>query len=912
MKKLIATWRNFFDVRPGEYGRTVFMSLYLLFVLFSYYILKSASEAMFLNKFDIDKLPNLYILMAVFGGGLAVGYSKLAARTSLKVAVFCTMSGSILCLFGMWYPLHAHNETIIYVFAVWVRLFSVVTVTQGWLVASNLFNPREAKRVYGLLGMGMVVGAAAGGEFTTRTVKLIGTSNLLFASAALVALAYVAFLIAVSRPGVSLARVKGGEADEGNFSFKDVATDIGRSRHLQMLVALMTMQFIVDTLIDYQFKAMAKQAYQGNDLTAFLGRFYGRYLNLTEIVLQFFFTTAIVRRIGVGGTLQVMPVSLTAASLFTFASPSVLSASLARLVEASTRYTLSRTGTELFYMPLPKELRNRIKAFIDIFVDRAARGISALMLIAFAKMAIGIRGIAMLTIAVTIPWIILTIRAHRVYVRTIRRRLEARRLDLDAVRVTVEDADTIRLLENTATAQNPRQAAYALSMLNEAAGYQIEPLLSRLSGSDFPEVRAEVYSIALSHHLDSLIPRAQEEIRSGSSPAVVRQATVYLLGVSPDRRRLASELLERDDGAIQEGLIEALARQPELAADSISHEWIGRAAREPEWRRRVLAAKTIAVVGDQGTEALHLLLNDEDPRVAAAACPAAGQLRNRAYILSLAKHLASPRVRGDAILALAGYGPGIAGTLGDMLHDEKLPLPVRANIPRVLRNIPHQRSVDVLMTVHTHPELPVRRAALKALNSLRETAPGLDYTDALITQHILTEAQHYYELHATLAAFRKHREEPRGAVSLLVRTLEERSRQTLERVFRLLGLRYPTREMYWTYLALTGQDKDKRAAAVELLDNVLDQDLKRVLLPMLETPERMLERGTALFGIEMEDEETVLRGLVRSQDGWVVACAMAAAAELKLRDLARDIAEVAVSSTPEIANVARSAEAALG
>ncbi len=65
MQKVAEVWRNLFDIRPGEYRRTIFMSLYLLFVLFAYYVLKSASEAMFLNKFDIDKLPNLYILMAI-------------------------------------------------------------------------------------------------------------------------------------------------------------------------------------------------------------------------------------------------------------------------------------------------------------------------------------------------------------------------------------------------------------------------------------------------------------------------------------------------------------------------------------------------------------------------------------------------------------------------------------------------------------------------------------------------------------------------------------------------------------------------------------------------------------------------------------------------------------------------------
>ena len=79
------------------------MFAYLLFVLFAYYILKPVSRAMFLNKFDIDKLPWLYVLIAAFGGVLAYFYSKLAARSSLRLAVFWTMSLSVASLAAMWW-----------------------------------------------------------------------------------------------------------------------------------------------------------------------------------------------------------------------------------------------------------------------------------------------------------------------------------------------------------------------------------------------------------------------------------------------------------------------------------------------------------------------------------------------------------------------------------------------------------------------------------------------------------------------------------------------------------------------------------------------------------------------------------------------------------------------------------------
>jgi hypothetical protein len=203
--------------------------------------------------------------------------------------------------------------------------------------------------------------------------------------------------------------------------------------------------------------------------------------------------------------MQVMPISLGVASLATFAAPTVVTASLARLIEASTRYTLARTGNELFYMPLPLEMRNRIKAFVDIFMDRAARGVAGLLLLLFVKWSIGVRGIALVTFALAVPWVFRTILAQREYVSTIRRRLEGRRLDLEGARIQVQDAETVRLLEIAAAGGSPRQAAYAVSLLADAPGYDATSLLERLAGSPHVEVRAQIYALARRHRSTALL-----------------------------------------------------------------------------------------------------------------------------------------------------------------------------------------------------------------------------------------------------------------------------------------------------------------------------------------------------------------------------------------------------------------------
>jgi len=275
------------------------------------------------------------------------------------------------------------------------------------------------------------------------------------------------------------------------------------------------------------------------------------------------------------------------------------------------------------------------------------------------------------------------------------------------------------------------------------------------------------------------------------------------------------------------------------------------------------------------------------------------------------ERLGEARLRGPVVEALAAYGPPVCGALGDLLEDETVPAAIRRQIPRVLKRIPDQRSVDVLLRSSAHRDLSLRATALKALNHLRESVPRLNFDDTFVTERIYGEARTYFELGAALAPLRNGAG-PRGsATGLLIRTLEERLQQTLERLFRLLGLRYPPKEIYSTYRVLADRRAQETATAIEFLDNLLERPLKRVLLPLLDAPEHLPERAVDLYGLRIATPEEALRDLIATHDPWLVACSMASAAELRLRGLAKDIALAAERAEPQVEEVARSARAVL-
>jgi ATP/ADP translocase len=70
---------------------------------------------------------------------------------------------------------------------------------------------------------------------------------------------------------------------------------------------------------------------------------------------------------------------------------------------------------ELLYLPLPVELRNRTKVFVDA-IDRAGRGMAGILLAVILAAGLrDIRMVAILTIGFAIVWMVLARVAHHEY-----------------------------------------------------------------------------------------------------------------------------------------------------------------------------------------------------------------------------------------------------------------------------------------------------------------------------------------------------------------------------------------------------------------------------------------------------------------------------------------------------------------
>jgi hypothetical protein len=112
----------------------------------------------------------------------------------------------------------------------------------------------------------------------------------------------------------------------------------------------------------------------------------------------------------------------------------------------------------------------------------------------------------------------------------------------------------------------------------------------------------------------------------------------------------------------------------------------------------------------------------------------------------------------------------------------------------------------------------------------------------------------------------------------------------MERLFRLLGLRYSPDGIHNSYAAIQSGDPERVTPAYDCLDSLLERDLKRLVMAPLDSLER----------IAMHARDLLLAG-----DSWRAVCAISTAAEWKLRGLAAEIALVTERGERETVAVAR-------
>ncbi len=650
------------------------------------------------------------------------------------------------------------------------------------------------------------------------------------------------------------------------------------------MVVFILLIMITSQLADWQINDAVQRAFSGvprEQQHARIDEFFASfnfYTNIVGIALQILATGIVVRRFGIWAATLFLPSAVLVSSVGVLIAPTLLMTVLVEGSDSVFRYSLNRAGLELLYMPLSPEVRKKIKLFIDVFIDRVGRALAGVIIFGVTTryLPLGLRGSSVAIIGLTAASIYICLELRNSYLAAFRQQLSRRELDLSEVNRFVTDPESIRLLLGTLEGNQERQILYALRLLQSAGSVDFSKDLLPLLRHDSPHVREEAVrtlGVLPGNQADRVRPLLDDPV-----PGVRRAAVDYLCAHEPAAGPTSLQALLRHE-------------RTEIrlaAADWVAEHDVGSIKPSLESVRQLIATEGAHTAAARATAAklavrlprrdtigiLRQLLEDTEVEVRRAAVRASGVTADPEMLFEIIKFLTVRQMRRATREALLMYGPHIAGTLGDVLADGRRDLALRREIPWLLGRIQSKHAATLLVDQLEVKDPLLKYRVVKALNRLHAQVPDLPPANPAIAGHIYAQTRSYYEALVLWQAFDPGSETT--ASTLLPRALRERLDQNLEIIFRLLGLQYPQNDIYSAYTALRGNRADRRASALEFLDNLLHKNLKTIILPLLEEPsaERLINRASSLFGISAVGREEALRLILRQPDVWLRACAL--------------------------------------
>ena len=417
----------FIDIRKGERLFTFLMFCYFFLVITIFWILKPLKKAAFVGFYDQD---GMVFLSMVFKASQAELLAKVANMlvAIVAVTVFSWLSKKfhrqqLTIIFSLFFlccysilSLYLTNQTpfLVWSFYLFGDLFNTIMVATFFAFLNDSVNSETAKRLYGMIGLGGVLGGAFGSIMVRSLIKSEGIDmnswmNICFGMTVLIAL----FAIAASRRLEHLhhyhpnpSKIPTSEPIKANSAIAGAKLTM-RSSYLFSIVAIVGLYEIASTLIDFQFTETILHYVAKDELGNAFSTAY-MYMNITAVVVQLFFTSFVMRRLGMRTALMVLPLAILIISTGYLLFPILIVGMLLPSADGGFAYSLNQSAKETLYVPTTREEKYKAKAFIDMFVQRFAKvlaiGVSLGITALFTDFST-FRWLSLATIGVIIIWL---------------------------------------------------------------------------------------------------------------------------------------------------------------------------------------------------------------------------------------------------------------------------------------------------------------------------------------------------------------------------------------------------------------------------------------------------------------------------------------------------------------------------
>ncbi|MGZ8392083.1 MAG: NTP/NDP exchange transporter [Gemmatimonadales bacterium] len=449
--------RLFTDVKPGEAGTALLLTLNIFLLLAAYYIVKPLREALILSSEGAEVKSYAAAGQAIMLLGLVPAYGLLADRLPRRGLLNAVTAFFVLCLIAF-FALTKANVPVGVIFFLWVGIFSLMIVAQFWSFANDLYTKEQGERLFVIVAFGMSLGAVVGSILASRIIPVVGVSQSLLVAAGLLVVAAVVSNVVDARerarhethlpPHLTTAEIPAATGEyqiQGMDDSQQLTVSLPgigptsrpgtfrlvfASRYLLLIALLMLIVNWVNTTGEYILgrtvaeaagAAVSSGTADGLAVPEYIARFYSEFfliVNVIGLLVQLFVVSRILKYFGVKAAILVLPlIALTGYTVLAFA-PILALVRAVKIAENATDYSVQNTVRNVLFLPTSRDEKYKAKQVIDSFFWRAGDVMSAaLVFVGVTMLGLGTSGFARVNLVLAGIWLLLAVAVGREYTR---------------------------------------------------------------------------------------------------------------------------------------------------------------------------------------------------------------------------------------------------------------------------------------------------------------------------------------------------------------------------------------------------------------------------------------------------------------------------------------------------------------
>jgi len=784
---------------------------------------ETAANTLFLMEYNISELPYVYIIASVLSVFIGVLYTKIEKKVDIQNLLKISLYFVLLMIVAFFVLIKFNDNKLSFMgIMIFKDILWMFVGMEFGILTGIIFDIRQGKRLFGLLMTGEILSGILGGLSISYILNYIETIDLLLISSLSLVLSIVLLGKIVKTFEKRFTDVVDDDVDE---SSKGSYFGLLKNKYYLVFFSISLLAFFVFYFIDYIFYFKVEELYTNEkELATFFGIFIAM-LNVVNIISSVFLSGKLLSRYGIGLGLMAIPVlalvgtsSLLVTLGFSVAIAFVILL-VVKLLNEALDISILTPSFRIIYQSIPISQRMRVMAFRETIIEPIAMGLAGVLLL-LSSMIEGIEMVCYAIVIFCIIWIVLARILKVQYVDALKQLLNRRQVITDET--FVENVDTTIFLGGLKS-DNEVEVIFSLESLVKIQYFDMKNIVSSLLSHESTQVRLSVLHIIYNSDMISLSSQLQRRIQ------VEKEEDVFALLLNTYCKLLGFEaiavvrpLVNDKQQYIKESAIVALVRYCGIDGILIAGELIKKLFSDDSVTSRLNALGILNRIGVLGFyDSIKESLQSQNDELKNKAIETIGNLKVKGLIPDVIDNLNNQQFRINSINALVKFEHRVVNQVIQSFESSS-EITQKTALIKVLAALKDDVANEFVLSQTKNALLVDVTYEALFKNSFR-----FSHKDE-ITELLFSNLMEVLKLYKILESFEA------SDYMNTYSVIKEFKNKKIENVFLILALAFPRTTIIQARSNYQSKSQEKRAFAVELLDNLLSTEIKNSVIPILE------------------------------------------------------------------------------